>query len=174
MATGAGARARPNATFLPAAGRQEGVKGHSEVAPATLSVDLLDHGVEVEYLDGRSVLYRGVPEAVTGPLRTRPGREVHVLVTDGTDGVLVYVEDRTTEDEILETTGVGRVLLSEGEETEVFPGVYAGRAGDYRVEVRADPAVADERVFVFAEDEWGEEGFEFVAEEETSDGAGEE
>jgi hypothetical protein len=149
---------------LPAAGRTEDVKGHSEVAPATISVDLLDHGVEVEYLDGRSILYRGVPEAVTGPLRTRPGREVHVLVTDGTDGVLVYVEDRTTEDEILEATGVGRVLLSEDDETEVFPGVYAGRAGDYRVEVRADPAVAGERVFVFAEDEWGEDGYEFVAE----------
>ncbi len=142
------------------------MKGHSEVAPATLSVGLLDHGVEVKYLDGRSILYHGVPEAVTGPLRTRPGREVHVLVTDGTDGVLVYVEDRTTEDEILEATGVGRALLAEGEETEVFPGVYAGRAGDYRVEVRADPEVAGERVFVFAEDEWGEDGYEFVADAE--------
>jgi hypothetical protein len=145
------------------------VKGHAEVPPATLSVRLGDAGVEVEYLDGRSVLYRGVPEAVTGPLRTRPGREVHVLVTDGTDGVLVYVEDRTTEDEILEATGVGRVLLPDesGAEREVFPGVWARRAGDYRVAVDADPGVADGRVFVFAEDEWGEDGYEFVAEGES-------
>jgi hypothetical protein len=140
------------------------MQGHTEVAPATLSVDLLDHGVEVAYLDGRSVLYRGVPEAVTGPVRTRPGREVHVLVTDGTDGVLVYVEDRTTEDEILEATGVGRVLLAEDGETEVFPGVRAARVGDFRVEVRAVPDALDERVFVFAEDEWSEDGYEFVAE----------
>jgi hypothetical protein len=161
MATG-----RERDAFSPA-GPVSGVKGHTEVAPATLSVSLVDHGVEVEYLDGRSVLYRGVPEAMTGPLRARPGREVHVLVTDGTDGVLVYVEDRTTEDEILEATGVGRLLLpDDGErEREVFPGVRAARVGDFRVEVRADPDAVDERVFVFAEDEWGEESYEFVSEE---------
>ena len=166
MATGRAASRPPvrseRGSFARRVGRS-GMKGHSEVAPATLSVSLLEHGVEVEYIDGRSVLYRGVPEAVTGPLRTRPGREIHVLVTDGTDGVLVYVEDRTTEDEILEATGVGRLLLGDDGEKEVFPGVRAARVGEFRTEIRADPTVADERVFVFAEDEWGEDGFEFVA-----------
>lgn len=161
MATGSGERD----AFSPA-GPVLCMKGHTEVAPATLSVSLVDHGVEVEYLDGRSVLYRGVPEAMTGPLRARPGREVHVLVTDGTDGVLVYVEDRTTEDEILEATGVGRLLLPDDGEREVFPGVRAARVGDFRVEVGADPGAVDERVFVFAEDEWGEESYEFVSEED--------
>ncbi|MFB6160079.1 MAG: DUF5796 family protein [Haloferacaceae archaeon] len=138
----------------------------SDVAPSTLTVRLLDHGVEVDYLDGRTTLYRGVPEKVAGRLRTKPGREVHVLVTDptGTEGVLLYVEDRTTGDAMLEDTGVGRVLLDRGESSEVFPGVRARRVGDHRVEVEADPAAVTGRVFVFAEDEWGEDAYEFVAE----------
>ncbi len=136
----------------------------NDVSPRTLTVDLVEEGVVVEYLDGRNTLYRGAPEAVEGTLRTGPGKEVHVLVTDPTEteGVMTYVNDYNTHDEILEDTGVGRVMLGAGESEELFPGVAVRAAGE-RVHVEADPEVAGGRVFVFVEDDWGERSFEIVA-----------
>jgi len=138
---------------------------HSEVSPDTLAVELTADGVEVEYADGRRVFYRGVPEAVEGPLMPPPGKDVHVLVTDDDDthGILVYVDERTTEDEILEATGVGRVLLGPDDETTIFPGVTVSR-GQVRVEVEADHETVDGRVFVFAEDARNERSYELVSE----------
>lgn len=137
----------------------------SDVPPDTLSVDLTEAGIEVEYLDGRQVFYRGVPTAVEGPVQTAPGKNVHVLVTDESEtrGILVYVNERNTEDEILEDTGVGRILLEQGEEAAVFPGVTA-RERAMRVEIEADTDAVDGRIFVFEEDEFGERAFELVAE----------
>jgi branched-subunit amino acid aminotransferase/4-amino-4-deoxychorismate lyase len=85
-----------------------------DVAPDTLRVDLTPEGVAVEYLDGREVFYRGVPEKKHGSVRCGPGKDVHVLVTDGTgtQGVLTYVNDRQTRADILEDTGVGRVITA--------------------------------------------------------------
>jgi len=139
----------------------------SDVAPATLSVRLEDGGVVVEYADGREVFYHGVPERVEGDLRTAPGKDVHVLVTDpdGGEGVLLYVDDRQTSDGMLRDTGVGRVTLADGEREQLFPGVVAERDGHYH-EVSADPAVVDGRVFVFVEDEFGEASYELVAGED--------
>jgi len=136
----------------------------SDVAPSTIGVELDPDGVFVEYLDGSEVLYRGVPEAVEGPIRCQPGKEVHVLVTDptGTEGVMTYVNDRKTHADILESTGVGRIVLDPGEETELFAGVRA-RADGHAVEIEADPDAADGRVFVFEEDELGERSYEVVA-----------
>ena len=76
------------------------MSGTSEVAPDTLSVDLQDAGVEVEYTDGRTVFYHGVPTPVDS-VTTAPGKETHVLVTNeaGTHGVLTYVNEQTTEDD---------------------------------------------------------------------------
>jgi hypothetical protein len=135
----------------------------SDVAPATLSVRLEEGGVVVEYLDGREVFYHGVPEPVAGDLRCQPGKDVHVLVTDEDDaeGVLVYVNERKTGDEILEDAGVGRVLLADGESEVLFPGVVVERDG-YHHRVEADPSVVDGRVFVFVEDEFGESSYELV------------
>jgi hypothetical protein len=135
----------------------------SDVAPSTIGVDLDPDGVFVEYLDGSEVLYRGVPEAVEGTVRCQPGKEVHVLVTDPaeTEGVLVYVNDRKTHADILESTGVGRVVLEPGEKTEPFPGVRA-RADGHAIEIEADPGAAGGRVFVFEEDELGERSYEIV------------
>ncbi|WP_142856859.1 DUF5796 family protein [Salinigranum halophilum] len=137
----------------------------TDVAPSTLSITLLDEGVEVEYTDGRTTLYRGVPEKVS-TLTTKPGRDLHVLVTDPTEaeGVLVYVNDLKTHDDILESTGVGRVILDLDEESELFPGVVVRRLGELRYEVEADPEVARGRVFAFVEDDWGEDSYEFVNE----------
>lgn len=138
----------------------------SEFSPDTLAVDLTEAGIAVEYTDGREVFYGGVPEKVTGELTTAPGKEVHVLVTDPTEteGVLVYVNDRTTADSIIADTGVGRVLLDQDEEATLFPGVSVRETG-YRTIVDADPGTARGRVFVFEEDDMGERTFEIVAAE---------
>ncbi|MHC3439911.1 DUF5796 family protein [Natrialbaceae archaeon A-gly3] len=135
----------------------------SDVPPSTLSVDLVDGGVVVEYLDGREVFYHGVPEAVEGAIKTPPGKEVHVLVTDpdGLEGVMTYINDRNTHDDILESTGVGRVMLEADEAEEVFPGVTVSTEG-YSVSVEADLEAVDGRVFVFAEDEMSEHSYEIV------------
>lgn len=141
---------------------------HSDVPPSTVGIELREEGVVVEYLDDRTTLYRGVPEKVSGELRAAPGKQTHVLVTDPTEseGVMVYVNDVKTHDEILEDSGVGRVVLrSNGDEEELFPGVTIRRDAE-RIVVDADPEVARGRVFAFVEDDWSEASYEIVSEEE--------
>ncbi len=152
------------------------MSAHNDVPPSTVGVELLESGVEVEYADGRTTFYRGVPEVVPDTLTTPPKKETHVLVTDPTEteGVLLYVNDLTTHDDILESTGVGRVILDDGESEEVFPGVTVRRPGGMRTEVEADPEVARGRVFVFVEDDWGEASYEFVTGGEDADADGDE
>jgi len=142
----------------------------SDIPPETVGVSLEPEGVEVTYTDGRSVFYHGVPERAEGRVVSAPGKEVHLLVTDPTEteGVMLYVNDRKTDDEILESTGVGRVLLDRNESESVFPGVEATNTG-YRVEVTADPEEARGRVFVFVEDEVSEQAYEIVAPPEDAD-----
>ena len=132
-----------------------------DVSPATLPVEFEDDAVVVEYLDGRQARYGGPIERAGESVRCAPGKEVHVLVTrpDADRGVMVYVNDRNTEGEILEDSGVGRVVLEPGEETELLPGVAAFMDG-HVVEVVADPGVAGGQVFVFVEDELGERAVE--------------
>jgi len=142
----------------------------SDIAPETLQVRLDPNGVEVEYLDGRSVFYHGVPQKRIENVVCPPGRDVHVLVTspDGNEGVMVYVNDRRTHDDILGSTGVGRVILERGEKVSLFPGVEAENHG-YRVEVTADPGATQGRVFVFAEDPTSEVAYELVSEAPSAD-----
>jgi len=138
-----------------------------DVPPQTVGVELDEDGVVVEYLDGREAFYRGVPRRTEGSVTTAPGKQAHVLVTDaaGTEGILVYVNDRVTHEDILESTGVGRILLDPGEATTVFPGVRA-ESHAHRVEVTVDFDALDGRVFVFEEDEMGERSFEVVPRED--------
>ncbi|WP_435095744.1 DUF5796 family protein [Halarchaeum sp. P4] len=139
----------------------------NDVAPETIPVELTEDGVVVEYADGRRTFYHGVPERHHGTLRTNPGMHVQVLVCDPTEteGVMLYVNDRNTHDDILEGTGVGRVMLDPGEEEEIFPGVTVEMDG-HAAEITADPEVARGRVFVFEEDEMSEYSFELFAPEE--------
>jgi hypothetical protein len=139
----------------------------NDVAPDTVPIELDPDGVRVEYSDGRSVFYHGVPRKAEGSVTSGPGKDVHVLVTDPTEteGVMVYVNDRKTHDDILRDSGVGRVIVDRGETESLFPGVEATNRG-YRVEVRADPETAMGRVFVFVEDELSEASYEIVAPEE--------
>ena len=155
-----------NGVLLPP-GERGAMPTRSEIAPDTLSVELAEGGIEVEYADERTVFYHGVPTAVERAVKTAPAKDVHVLVTDESEshGILVYVDERKTEDEILDDTGVGRVLLSDGEETTIFPGVTA-RETQMRVGIEYDPTDVDGRVFVFEEDEMGERSFELVPEGE--------
>lgn len=147
--------------------RSEAMSQRSEISPDRLPITLDPDGIEVEYSDGRSVFYHGVPERTVGSITTPPGKQVQVLVTDPTEneGMMIYINDRKTDDEILRTTGVGRVLLDSGAETSIFPGVTV-RENSYRVEVEADTETARGRVFVFAEDELSEYSWEIVNEEE--------
>lgn len=150
-----------------AAERTTGRMGHrNDVAPQTVGVELTEDGVVVTYADGRSTFYNGIPERHEGTLRTNPGMQVQVLVCDPTEteGVMMYVNDRNTHDEILESTGVGRVMLEPGESEELFPGVTVEMDG-YAAEVTADPEVARGRVFVFEENEMSEYRFELFSEE---------
>ncbi|AAG19606.1 MULTISPECIES: DUF5796 family protein [Halobacterium] len=139
------------------------MSARNDIAPSTLGVELAEEGVYVEYTDGREAFYNGVPEPIEGTLHTNPGKDVHVLVTDPTEteGVLVYVNDLKTHDEILESTGVGRLLLDPGEREELFPGVTV-QADGYAIDIDADPETARGRVFVFAEDELSEYAYEIV------------
>ncbi|NHN59245.1 MULTISPECIES: DUF5796 family protein [Halorussus] len=142
------------------------MSARNDVAPDTLGVELTEDGIVVEYADDREAFYRGVPTKEAGTLRTQPGKLVQILVTDPTEteGVMTYVNDRNTHDEILEETGVGRVMLDPGEEEELFPGVTV-RMDGYAIEIEADPETARGRVFVFEEDELGEQSYEMVDEE---------
>lgn len=134
---------------------------HSEIPPETLAIDIVDGGITVEYSDGREVFYRGDPEPVESPHQTGPGKDIHVLVTDEseTHGVLVYVNERKTEDEILQSSGAGRVLLDDGEETSLFPGVTV-RGGNLRDEIVVDDELVEGCVFVFEEDQFEELAYE--------------
>ncbi|MBS3760367.1 DUF5796 family protein [Halodesulfurarchaeum sp.] len=136
-----------------------------DVPPKPLGVTLEEGGIYVDYQDNRRVFYNGIPEIVTGTLRCRPGKDVQVLVTNEseTEGVMTYVNERKTEDGILESSGVGRVFLDSGDTMEVFDGVVATVDG-LAVEVSVDMSVIDGRVFVFEEDELGEEMYELRAE----------
>lgn len=138
----------------------------SEVSPSTLPVELTEGGIGIEYLDGRQVFYHGVPSKTAEGHRTTPQMDVHVLVTDqdGTEGILVYLNDRKTDGEILEDSGVGRVLLADGESTSVFPGVTVSRDG-FVFEIDVDIETVDGRVFVFEESEMAERRYEIVAAE---------
>jgi len=139
------------------------MRQRSELAPATVPVELTEGGVAVEYLDGRETFYHGVPETREGSVRVPPGKELHLLVTDpdGTEGVLFYVNDRRTSDDILEDSGVGRLVVGDGESRQPFPGVAVERDGHAHV-VTADPETVDGRAFVFAEDEFEELSYELV------------
>jgi hypothetical protein len=145
----------------------------NDIAPDTLSIDLDADGVAVEYTDGRNVFYHGVPQKAEGKVVSGPGKEVHVLVTDPTEeeGVLVYVNDRKTHDDILTDSGVGRVIVDRNTTESLFPGVEASNHG-YRIEVAADPEAARGRVFVFVEDEMGEQSYEVVAPEDEGEEGG--
>ena len=135
------------------------------ISPSTLGIEIADDAVVVEYLDNRTVTYRGPITETDGSVRAAPGKHVHILVTDPTEteGVVLYVNDRDSHDDVLESSGVGRILLESGETDEPFPGVRLEMDGHAAV-VEADVEVTRGRVFVFVEDQLGEEAYELLDE----------
>ena len=135
----------------------------STVSPATLRVTREDDGIVVTYLDNREAHYRRPPEPVESPLQTPPGKAVHLLVTDPdvTEGSMVYLNDRNTHDDILESTGVGRVFLEPGESETLLAGLRV-EMGGHSIEIAVEHEAINRRVFVFAEDEFVEHAYEIV------------
>lgn len=132
----------------------------SNVSPATLPVRATDAGIEVEYLDGRTVTYTAPPEPVEGTITVPERSHVHVLVVDeaAEQGQMVYVNDLDTADEILERSGVGRVLVDEGENVTVAQGVDLSRARE-QVRIAVEYHPPDRVVFVFVENQLDERAY---------------
>lgn len=156
---------RDIATVLPGRDQAAPEMSFETVSPATLGVELLEEEIVVRYLDGRRTVYQGPVEPTTPPLRTAPGRLVQLLLIEPgeTEGVLVYVNDRDTDAEILEESGVGRINLDPGEEVSVFPGVTVAMDG-YHAVVDVDMQVIDGRLFVFAEGPLDARSYELLEE----------
>lgn len=132
----------------------------SNVSPATLPVRTTDEGIHVEYLDGRQVTYRATPEPVDGSTTASHRAHVHVLLVDeaAENGRMVYVNDVDTADEILEASGVGRVIVDDGDEVAIGQGVDVRRAGE-QVQVSVEAASPDRTVFVFVENQLEERAY---------------
>ena len=132
----------------------------SNVSPVPLPVAHDDRGIVIEYLDGRRVTYRAPVTSTDGSVRGTVTREIHVLIVDQSsdDGIMVYINDYDTDDAVLETSGVGRVILADGEEEAIFPGVRVSRVREH-VDVRVDEQLSDVDVVVFVEDDRGEQAY---------------
>lgn len=143
----------------------------SNVSPATLPVARTAAGIEVEYLDGRRVVYRADPEPVQAAVSAPERSHVHVLVRDDAAqrGRLVYLNDLDTDDAVLEQSGVGRVLVGDGEEAAIDHGVDVTRTGEHlRIDVDHHPP--DRSVYVFVENQLGERAYRFEPPENGIDG----
>ena len=68
------------------------MSNRSDIAPSSLSVELTEDGVAVEYLDGRTAFYHGIPSKVEERVRTAPGKDTHVLITDETETTVALIE----------------------------------------------------------------------------------
>lgn len=135
----------------------------SNVSPVPLQLEPRDQGIAVRYLDGRLVEYAAPIADADDAVGANITYEIHVLVTDEaeTEGIMVYLNDYDTSDDVLESTGVGRILLEQGESAAAYPGVMASRADD-RVEVAADPEAVEGSVLVFVENQLEERAFRLV------------
>lgn len=131
------------------------------VSPASLPVHAGDEGIEITYLDDRRVTYRATPESTQSPVRVQERSQVHVLIVgpDGDAGRLVSINDRKTSNNILERTGVGRVLLDDGGEATLAPGVDVHRSGEELI-VHVSPVVGERRILVFVDTQRHEHAYE--------------
>lgn len=129
----------------------------SNVSPVPLPVERESDRIRLTYLDGRVVTYRGPFDDRDGGVRANRSFAVHVLVVDpeSEEGVMTYINDYDTSDDILESTGVGRVLLAEGESEAIYPGVTARLSGE-TIDVRVHSAVGQVNVYAFVENDRGE------------------
>lgn len=133
------------------------MRHRSNVSPVPLPINRTDDAIDVTYLDGREVTYHGPFESRESTVQANQSFAVHVLVIDrdSDEGVMVYINDYDTSDAILESTGVGRVIIADGAHEVIFPGITASRSGEWiDVSITADPGDVD--IFVFIENDRGE------------------
>lgn len=135
----------------------------SNISPVPLLVQPGDTDIVVTYTDGRAVAYGDPIESRSGTVKANLAYEVHVLITDqdGTEGIMVYVNDYDTSDDILESTGVGRVLLDTEESEALYPGVTASRSTD-QIMIDVDESAIDGSVYVFIENQLDERAYQLV------------
>lgn len=136
------------------------MRHRSNVSPDPLPVEATDAGIVLEYQDGRRVEYGATSRRPSGDIEATTAYEIHVLVTDEapTEGVMVYVNDYNTSDDILESTGVGRLILGDGEQAAVYPGVTARRDGE-RITISTDAEAVEGRVYSFVENQLDERAY---------------
>lgn len=139
------------------------MQARSNVSPVPLSLQSREQGVALKYLDGRLVEYRGPIEQSTGSVTASLTYEIHVLVTDPTssEGRMVYVNDYDTSDAVLESTGVGRVLLDEDEAVSLYPGVQATRT-DEQITIDTEADAIAGAVYTFIENQLDERAYQLV------------
>lgn len=131
----------------------------SNVSPVPLTVERSTEAVSLQYLDDRVVTYRGPFEESQSELRANRSFEVHILVIDPDtgEGIMTYINDYDTSDEILESTGVGRVLIDDGQREVIYPGITATLEGE-TIHVSLDSSIDDVWVYAFVENDRGESG----------------
>ncbi len=132
----------------------------TNVSPVQLPVDIGTDDVTIEYLDRRLVSYRAPVVERDEPVHAVHTYELHVLVTDATGeaGYMTYVNDLDTTDDILESTGVGRVILDADESVSLHPGVTASREGE-TITIQLTTSDLDSRVYVFVEHQLDERAY---------------
>ena len=131
----------------------------SNVSPVPLTVERSTEAVSLQYLDDRVVTYRGPFDEHQSDLTANRSFDVHILVIDPDtgDGIMTYINDYDTSDAILESTGVGRVLIDDGQREVIYPGITATLEGE-AINVSIDSSTDDVWVYAFVENDRGESG----------------
>ena len=139
----------------------------TEVHPVKLNAEIASEGINIEYLDGRTVKYASKPHKIEKCIRCQPGKDVHVISIQKGRGEIVYVDELKTDHKILESTGVGKYLVPSGKSVEIFEGITAQKEG-HSIEICVDFKSANGRLFVFQEDEFGELAHELIGDLKTN------
>ena len=132
----------------------------TNVSPTFLPVRKRDSQIELTYLDDRTVTYSGPFDTSLDTVEANRSVEVHVLIVDSEfkEGMMVYINDYDTVDDILESSGVGRIILPDGGVETLYPGVRVIRDGE-RIRVTAGEAPDDIWCFAFIESQLSEDAY---------------
>ena len=136
----------------------------TNVSPTLLPIRRRNSAIEISYLDGRVVTYNGPFSTDDASVESTRSVEIHVLIVNEefSEGMIVYVNDYDTVDAILESTGVGRILLDDEDRELLYPGVEASRQGE-RIVISAESAPSDTWVYVFVESQLAEEAHQLAS-----------
>ena len=133
----------------------------TNVSAVPLPVRRSDDTIEITYLDDRVVTYPGPFQDEGTSLTANRTVEIHVLIVDNefSEGMMIYLNDYDTVDDILESTGVGRIILDDGATESLYPGVRGSRQGE-RITVEVDTNAETAGVYVFVESQLKQDAYE--------------